>query len=75
MPHITVKTYPGKTPEQKQRLAEAITRNVMDIFGNSEGAVSVAIEDVSPDRWKAEVYEAEIMHPDTHLFKRPGSED
>ncbi|WP_258305731.1 tautomerase family protein [Burkholderia cenocepacia] len=33
MPHIIVKAWPGKTEEQKQRLADAITRDVMTILG------------------------------------------
>jgi 4-oxalocrotonate tautomerase len=32
MPHVIVKLWPGKTEQQKNRLAEAITKNVMDIL-------------------------------------------
>lgn len=30
MPHVIVKLWPGKTEQQKIRLAEAITKDVMD---------------------------------------------
>jgi 4-oxalocrotonate tautomerase len=32
MSHVIVKSWPGKTEQQKIRLAEAITCNVMDIL-------------------------------------------
>ena len=31
MPHVSVKCYPGRTEEQKQALAKAITENVKEI--------------------------------------------
>lgn len=55
MPHVIVKALPGKTEEQKARIAEAISRDVMEIFGNDENAISISIEDVAPDRWKDDV--------------------
>jgi 4-oxalocrotonate tautomerase len=33
MPHVIVKLWPGKSDEQKSRLAETITRGVTDIIG------------------------------------------
>ena len=33
MPHIIVKLWPGKSEEQKQSLADAITDNVTTILG------------------------------------------
>lgn len=72
MPHITIKAYPGKSDEQKERLAEAITRAVMEIYGSAEASISVSVEDVARDLWKATVYDPEIMKPGAHLYKRPG---
>ncbi|MCR4524213.1 4-oxalocrotonate tautomerase family protein [Bosea sp. 47.2.35] len=34
MPHVIVKALRGRTEDRKTRLADAITRNVMEIFGN-----------------------------------------
>jgi 4-oxalocrotonate tautomerase len=36
MPHVIVKLWPGKSERQKTRLAEAITKDVMDIFNYGE---------------------------------------
>lgn len=72
MPHVVVKIWPGKTEAQKKDLAEAVTRNVMDILGNSEASVSVAIEEVESDRWRDEVYLPEIAGRADLLYKKPG---
>jgi Tautomerase enzyme len=39
MPHVIVKLWPGKTEQQKTRLAEAITKDVMGILHYSEESV------------------------------------
>ena len=44
MPHVIVKLWPGKSEQQKSRLAETITRDVMDILHNGEESVSVAMK-------------------------------
>jgi acetyl esterase/lipase len=36
MPHVIVKLWPGKSEQQKTRLAEAITKDVMDILHYGE---------------------------------------
>jgi len=46
MPHVIVKLWPGKSQQQKNRLAEAITRDVMDILHFGEKSVLAPIEDV-----------------------------
>ena len=48
MPHVVVKMYPGKSDEQKTRIAQAITQALMASAGSGEDAISVAIEDVEP---------------------------
>jgi 4-oxalocrotonate tautomerase len=46
----------------------------MDILGYGADSVSVAVEDVAPDRWKDDVYVPDILgRPDT-IFKKPGYE-
>lgn len=72
MPHVIVKAWPGKTEQQKQRLAEAITRDVMEILGYGPDSVSVSFEEVASERWRDEVYLPDIQaHPET-LYKKPG---
>ncbi|MBR8371139.1 tautomerase family protein [Burkholderia cenocepacia] len=72
MPHIIVKAWPGKTEEQKQRLADAITRNVMTILGYGQESVSVGFEEIPSDRWKEEVYRPDIEARAATLYKKPG---
>ena len=48
MPHVLVKLWPGKTEQQKKRLAEAIAKDVMEILHYGEESVSVALEEVRP---------------------------
>ncbi|PYP20610.1 MAG: 4-oxalocrotonate tautomerase [Gemmatimonadetes bacterium] len=51
MPHVIVKLWPGKSEQQKRRLAEAIVKDVMNVLNYGEESVSVAIEEVSgPER-------------------------
>ena len=39
MPHVIVKLWPGKSEQQKTCLAEAITKDVMDILHYGEESV------------------------------------
>lgn len=55
MPHVTVKAWPGKSEEQKQTLADRITKDVMDVLGYGEESISVAFEEVSPGDWAAQL--------------------
>ena len=48
MPHVIVKLWPGKSEQQKTRLAEATTKDVMSILHYGEKSVSVAMEEVKP---------------------------
>ena len=72
MPHVIVKLWPGKSDQQKTRLAEAITKDVMNIFSYGEGAVSVAMEEIKPADWKEKVYQPDILNTPDEIFKKPG---
>ena len=50
MPIITISTYMGRTQREKDRLAEAITDNVVKIFGVEKKDVII----VSHGNWYAE---------------------
>jgi len=72
MPHVIVKLWPGKSERQKQRLADAIAKVVMEVLDYGEESVSVGIEEVAPDDWPDKVYKPDIDgKPDT-LYKKPG---
>ena len=72
MPHVIVKLWPGKSEKQKKELAEAITRDVMQILNYGEESVSVAMEEVTSDRWMDEVYEPDIRDKWELIYKKPG---
>lgn len=72
MPHIVVKLWPGKSESQKQRLANAITKDVMEILNYGEESISVAMQEVKPQDWAAEVYRPEIQRNAEQLYKKPG---
>jgi 4-oxalocrotonate tautomerase len=72
MPHIIVKMYPGRSEQQKARLAEAIVKDVTAITNVGDDAVSVTIEEVKPDDWSEKVYKPDIVNGSGKLYKRPG---
>jgi 4-oxalocrotonate tautomerase len=72
MPHVIVKLWPGKSEQQKTRLAEKITRAVMDVLEYGEDSVSVAIEEVEPQDWAEYVYQPDVVNKPGQIYKRPG---
>jgi 4-oxalocrotonate tautomerase len=72
VPHVIVKLWPGKSDEQKSRLAETITRGVTDILGYGDEAVSVAFQEVAPGDWAEQVYNPDILGRWNDLAKQPG---
>jgi len=75
MPHIVVKLWPGKSENQKQRLADAITKDVMEILNYSKKSISVAMQEVRPEDWAAEVYRPEVQRNIEQLYKKPGYDE
>jgi 4-oxalocrotonate tautomerase len=72
MPHIIVKLYPGRSDEQKTRLAEEIVKDVVTIAQCEEKSVSVAFEEIRPEDWAEKVYRPEILENPQRLYKKPG---
>ncbi len=72
MPHVIVKLWPGKSEQQKTRLAEEIAKNVMDILNYGEESISVAIEEVQSQDWAEKVYKPDIQNKSNNLYKKPG---
>ena len=72
MPHIIIKMYPGRTPEQKKKLVEAITDSFVRIAGTKESSISVDIVEVTPEEWPGKVYRHDILNRYDSLFKKPG---
>ena len=74
MPHVIVRLWPGKSEAQKQRLADKITKDVMDVLNYGEESVSVAMEEVSSKDWAAHVYKPDVKGKWDKLYKKPGYE-
>jgi len=72
MPHVIVKLWPGKSEQQKEQLADRISKDVVDVLHYGEESVSVAFEEVKPEDWAEKVYKPDIVQkPDQH-YKKPG---
>ncbi len=72
MPHVIIKMYPGRSAEQKNKLAEAITKSVVDIANTAEEHVSIDIQEIAPEDWAETVYRHEILGRLDKLQKKPG---
>ena len=75
MPHVIVKLWPGKSEQQKTRLAEAITKEVVDILHYGEESVSVAMEEVKSQDWAEKVYMPDVKDKWDKLYKKPGYDE
>lgn len=71
-PHVIVKLYPGRSEQQKKKLAEAIVKDVVSIIKCGEESVSVSIEEVAPGDWAEKVYKPDILNKQNTLYKKPG---
>jgi 4-oxalocrotonate tautomerase len=72
VPHVIVKLWPGKSEQQKVRLAEEIVKDVTKVLNYGEESVSVSIEEVEPQDWAEKVYQPDIVNNSERLYKRPG---
>jgi 4-oxalocrotonate tautomerase len=72
MPHVIVKLWPGKSEQQKVRLAEEIVKDVTKALNCGEESVSVSIEEVEPQDWAEKVYQPDIVNNSEKLYKKPG---
>ncbi len=72
MPHIIIKLWPGKSEEQKQKITDAIVKDMVAIGGCKESSLSVAFEEVEQDDWAEEVYKPDILDCEEQLYKKPG---
>jgi 4-oxalocrotonate tautomerase len=61
-PHVIVKLYPGRSEQQKIRLAEAIVKDVVAIMKCGEESFSVAIEEIKPEDWAEKVNKPDILN-------------
>ncbi len=72
MPHVIVKLYPGRSKEQKIKLADEIVKDVVAIAKCDEKSVSVAFEEIEKEDWAEKVYKLDILNKKDSLYKEPG---
>ena len=72
MPHVIVKLWPGKSEQQKRRLADEIVKDVTKVLHYGDESVSVAFEEVAPQDWAEQVYTRDIIRKPEQIYKKPG---
>ena len=70
--HVSIKLYPGRSEEQKIRLAEQLVKDVITLANCREESVSATIEEVQADDWTEQVYKPDILRNREKLYKKPG---
>lgn len=72
MPHIIAKIRDGYSQAQKERLATALSRAIVETLDCPEFDVSVAIEDVRQTDWNDRVYGPDIRDKAATIVMLPG---
>jgi len=72
MPHVIVKMYTGRSEEMKRNLVDEITKAIVKSLGVNESSISVALEEIEPDKWSETVYKPDILGKENLLYKEPG---
>lgn len=60
MPYIAIKAYP-KDEETKKKITERINQAFLEIWGCSQEAINISIEEVAPENWDETVMQAEVI--------------
>jgi 4-oxalocrotonate tautomerase len=72
MPHIIAKIRDGYSQSQKERLAAALSKAVVETLDCPRFDVSVGIEDVRQTDWAERVYRPDIRDKAATIFTQPG---
>lgn len=73
MPHINIKCFSRDlNDEQKTALAADIAEVITRHLNSKDSSISVALNQFSPDDWKAQVWDTEIAPQMATLIKKPG---
>ena len=60
MPYIAIKAYP-KDEETKKKIAERINQAFLEIWGCSQEAINISIEEIAPENWDEKVMQTEVI--------------
>jgi 4-oxalocrotonate tautomerase len=74
MPHVIIKLWPGKSEQQKQKLANTITKAIGEALHCGEESISVGFEEIAEKDWTEKVYKPDILGKKSTLYKQPGYE-
>lgn len=73
MPHVDIRYFPKDLDDRrKNEMVADIVAVLKKHLGSSEDSVSVALHEILPEHWKAEVYDPIIMAQFDELVKKPG---
>ncbi|MBK4716981.1 MULTISPECIES: tautomerase PptA [Tenebrionibacter/Tenebrionicola group] len=73
MPHIDIKYFPRDLSEaQKQSLVDDLCDVIKKHLHSADSALSVALNEVAPERWQTDVYDPLIRPSLETLAKKPG---
>lgn len=69
MPHVAITMIPGRTPEQKKKLAKQIQDLLITELQVDGKFVSVSVEDISMEKWpeSMEKFPKSIMYIDPEV--------
>lgn len=73
MPHVDIKCFPRDlNDEQNTALAADIAGVIIRHLNSKDSSISVALNQVDPEEWKAQVWDTEIGPKLDELIKKPG---
>lgn len=73
MPHLNIKHFPRDLAAGEQdALVEGLVQLITQAFACTDTAVSVALEAIKPDDWRARVIDPEFHDRGALLIRRPG---
>lgn len=59
MPYVQIKAYP-KDEETKEKLVEKINEVFLEVWGCSQQALTISLEEIDPSDWNEKVVKAQI---------------
>ena len=74
MPHVCIKLYPGRTPQQKKALTNRIVEAMAETIDAKGRSISVSFEEVQPADWDEMVVKPDIAEKLDSVVKLPGYE-
>lgn len=72
MPHITIQMYTGRDEKTKQEIAEKMAEALSDAMNMEKKNISVSIQEIAKENWKAEVYDNVMDENNREVYKKPG---